>query len=95
MNNELDENAQIDVEISNLYANDAELEKFQSLVAKGLGRNVTELSIKSIANIGKGTRYEVKFRVVNPRNFDIDRVKDWLHEALLVGWHLSATFVRP
>ena len=95
MKNELDENAQLDVEISNLYANEAELEKLRSLVAKGLGSNATELSIQSVANTAKGTRYEVKFRVVDPRQFDIDRVKDWLHEALLVGWRLSATFVRP
>ncbi|RZL01404.1 MAG: hypothetical protein EOP36_11775 [Rubrivivax sp.] len=93
INNELDENAQL--EINNLYANDKKLEKLKSLVSKGLGSTATELSIELIVNTFKLIRYEVKFWVIGARHFDLGRVKDWLHEALLVGWDLSATFVRP
>lgn len=95
MNNELDEHAQLEVEISNLRATDEELERLRHLIVTGLGKNATPLKIAAVSNDAKGSRYEVTFRVLNPRHFNLSTVKDWLHAATLVGWSVNATFVRP
>jgi len=95
MNNELDEHAQLDVEITNLRATDEELEKLKYIIVTGLGKNATPLKITAVSNDAKGSRYEVTFRVLNPRHFNLSIVQDWLHAATLVGWSLNATFVRP
>lgn len=95
MNNELDEHAQLDVEISNLRATDEELEKLKCLIVTGLGKNATPLKITAASHDSKGSRYEITFRVLNPRNFNPSTVQDWLHAVALVGWSLNATFVRP
>lgn len=95
MDNKLGENAHLDIAISNLHASEDELGKLRSLVAKNLGSNAINFSIQSVAITAKGAQYEVKFTVINPKHFNLDRLRDWLHEALLVGWHLNATFVNP
>lgn len=95
MNNELDAHAQLDVEISNLRATDEELEKLKDLIVTGLGNNATSLKVTAVSNDAKGSRYELTFRVLNPRHFKLSTVQDWLYAATLVGWNLNATFVRP
>lgn len=95
MNNVLDEHAQLDVEISNLRATDEELGKLKALIVTGLGNNATSLKVTAISNDIKGSRYELTFRVLNPRHFKLSTVQDWLYAAGLVGWNLNATFVRP
>jgi len=94
MNNELDENAQFDVVINNLRATDEELDKLKHLITKNLGKKATPLRITAVSDDAKGSLYEVKFRVLSPRHFNISKVQDWLYEAALVGWDLNATFVR-
>jgi len=93
MNNILDENAQLEVEISNLRATDEELETFRSYIVRGLGTNATPPIIKTDGIDAEGLHHIVTFKVLDPRNFKIDTVKDWLHATLLVGWRLDATFV--
>jgi hypothetical protein len=93
MNNILDGNAQLDVEISNLRATDEELETLKGYIVRGLGKNCTPPIINTDGIDTKGPRYIVTFKVLDPRNFKIDTVKDWLHAAILVGWRLEATFV--
>lgn len=95
MNHPIDENAQLDVEISNLYATDAELATFKELLVRGLGGMATAPVIQAVGSNSKGTRYEVTFKVLEPKHFSPDTVKDWLHSAMLVGWRLEATFVPP
>ncbi len=95
MKNELDEHAQLDVEITNLRATNEELEKLKHLIVAGLGKNATPLKITAVSNDAKGSRYEVTFRVFNPRHFNLSTVQDWLYAVALVGWSLNATFVRP
>lgn len=95
MNNEIDENTQLDVEISNLRATDEELKKLKNLISTGLGKNSTPLRITVISNDAKGNRYEITFRVLNPKHFKISTVQDWLYAATLVGWNLNAAVVRP
>lgn len=95
MNNALDEHAQLDVEISNLRATDEELENLKALIVKCLGNNATSLKVTAISNDTKVIRYELTFRVLNPRHFKLPTVQDWLYAAGLFGWNLNATFVRP
>ncbi|GAC1569126.1 MAG: hypothetical protein NVS3B3_23190 [Aquirhabdus sp.] len=95
MNNEFDENAQLEVEISNLRATDKELENLKHLIATNLGKNATLLRITAVSNDAKGSCYEVKFRVLDPRHFNISTVQNWLHEGTLIGSMINATFVRP
>lgn len=95
MNNELDENAQLDVEISNVRATDEELEKLKDLIFTGLGNNATSLKVTVVSNDAKGCRYELTFRVLNPRHFKPSTVQDWLYSVALVGWNINTTFVRP
>ena len=95
MNNELDEHAQLDVAISNLRATDEELKKLKDLISTGLGINATPLRITAVSNDAKDSRYEVTFRVLEPKHFNLSTVQDWLYAATLVDWSLNATFVRP
>lgn len=95
MNNELDEHAQLNVEISNLRATDEELEKLKHLIVTGLGKNATPPKITAVSNDAKGICYELTFRVLNPKNFEQSTVQNWLYAVTLVGWTLKATFVRP
>lgn len=95
MNNELDKHDQLDVEISNLRATEEELEKLKNLIVTGLGKNATPLKIMAVSNDVKGSRYQVTFRVLDPKHFNISTVQDWLYEATLVGWAINATFVHP
>lgn len=95
MTNEFGQAGQLDVEISNLYANDAEIEELQELVDRGLAGIASPLVITAISNGAKGTRYEMTCRVFEPKKFRLERVQDWLYEAKLVGWRLNATPVRP
>jgi hypothetical protein len=94
-NNELDEHAQLDVEISNLRATDEELEKLKHLIVTGLGKNATPPKITAVSNDAQGSRYELTFRVLNPKHFELSIVQNWLYISALVGWSLNATFVRP
>ncbi len=95
MHNDLDANAQLEVEISNLVASEAEFEKAQSLIQSGLGANMSPITINSLSNFRGSLRYGMTFRVFDPRGFRKEKVQEWLHEAGLVGWRLNATFVRP
>ncbi len=95
MNNPIDEKAQLDVEISNLYATDAEIAAFTNMLVQGLGSKATTPMIRSVGVNAKGTRYEVTFKVLEPRHFSINKVRDWLHAAMLVGWNLDTTIVPP
>ncbi len=95
MNHPIDEKAQLDIEISNIYATDAELAVFTDMLVQGLGSKATAPTIRSVGANAKGTRYEVTFKVLEPKHFSLDRIKDWLHAAMLVGWNLEATVVPP
>ena len=95
MQNEIDENAQLEVNISNLYATDIELVAFRTLIETGLGKNISPISINFISNNKKGKKYEIIFRVFEPTMFLQEKIQNWLYEAKLVGWNLKATFVRP
>lgn len=95
MNHPIDERAQLDVEISNLYATDTEIATFTNMLVQGLGSKATAPTIRSVGVNAKGTRYEVTFKVLEPRNFSLDEVKDWLHAAMLVGWSIEAIFISP
>lgn len=93
MNHPIDENAQLDVEISNLRASDEELAVLKKLLERGLEAKATAPIIRSVGSDAKGKRYEVTFKVLEPRHFSMDAVKDWLHSATLVGWRIEATVV--
>jgi len=93
MDNILDKNAQLEVKIINLRATDEELETLRGYIVRGLGTNGTPPIIKTDGIDVKGFRHIVTFKVLDPQNFKIDTVKDWLHATLLVGWQLDATFV--
>ena len=95
MTNEFGQAGQLDVEISNLYASDAEIEKLQTLLDQGLAGIASPLVITAVSNNAKGTRYAVTCRVFEPKRFQQARVQDWPYEAKLVGWRLEVTTVRP
>ncbi|OIQ65612.1 hypothetical protein GALL_528270 [mine drainage metagenome] len=94
MQNELDENANLNVEISNLSASPEELERVMNRISKSLGTSATVPKVTSMSNTKNGSRYTVEFVVLKPPRFNIDSVKDWLHSENLVGWRIDATFVR-
>jgi len=94
MNNALDENAKLNVDISNLLATEEELEKLKELIVKKLGVNTTSPTVTFERSNGKGDFYEVNFTIPNPKSFKVDILKEWLHSLTLVGWHVNATFVR-
>ena len=94
MNNELDEHAQLDVEISNLRATDEELEELMTLIATEFGNIATPPKITGVSNDANGSRYELTFRVLDRRHYRESTVQDWLYAVPLVGWRLYTTTVR-
>ena len=94
MKNNLEKQAQLDVEITNLSATGEEIEKLKNLIVTGLGNNVSTLQIKAVSHDVKGSIYEVNFRVIDPRLYNDSMVQDWLYEAGLVRWCLDSTFVH-
>ena len=95
MSNRLGENFHLDVEISNLDGTADEMKKLRTLLISGLEGIATGLSFGSSASADKGALHIVKFRVLDGKNFELDSVKGWLHQALFVGWQINATSVRP
>ena len=93
MKNNLDKQAQLDVEITNLSATGEEIEKLKNLIVTRLGNNFSTLEIKTVSNDVKGSIYEVSFRVLDPMLYNDSMVQDWLYEAGLVRWCLDSTFV--
>lgn len=94
MNNALDENAKLDVDISNLLATEEELDKLKELIVKKLGVNTTPPKVTFDRSNVKGDFYEVSFTVLKPKSFNVDIIQEWLYSLTLVGWHIDATFVR-
>lgn len=95
MRNDLDSDAQLEVEISNLVASESEFQMVQSLIQSGLGANISPITITSMSNVKDGIRYEVTFRVFDPRRFRTEQIQEWLYQSGLVDWRLDATFVHP
>jgi hypothetical protein len=95
MRNDLDADAQLEVEITNLVATEAEIQNAQSLIESGLGSNISPILVTPDGTAKGGTRFEMTFRVFNPNRFRNAQIQEWLYEAGLVGWRLDATFVPP
>ena len=95
MGNELDADAELEVEIINLVATEAEIQNAQSMIESGLGSNISPILVTPDGIAKGGTRFEMAFRVFNPNWFRSEQVQEWLYQAGLVGWKLNATFVPP
>lgn len=85
MHHEIYANAQYNVEINNIQASDAEIEKLKEVVAVGIGANNPPPVV-----VRDGTRYRMNFSIRGPRNFDDQMFVDWLHSVGLVGWSIEA-----
>jgi len=90
----LDENARMFVEVSNLRATDADLEKFVTLLIERLGSNITYPEASLIQVDSEGAINEVQFTVKNPDKFKTETVEGLLESLALVGWRIDSTFVR-
>jgi len=94
VDNRLDENARMFVEVSNLRATDADLEKFVTLLIERLGSNITYPETSLIQIDSEGAINEVQFTVKNPDKFKPETVEGLLESLALVGWRIDSTFVR-
>lgn len=95
MRNDLDADAQLEVEITNLVAMETEILSARSLIESGLGSNISPILITPDGTAKGGTRFEMAFRVFNPKRYRNEQIQEWLYQAGLVGWRLNATFVPP
>ncbi|MGV2872039.1 hypothetical protein [Colwellia sp. E150_009] len=68
MSNALDENAKLDVNISNLLATEAELEKLKELIVNDLGNNTTSFEVTFESSNHKGDFYEISFTILKPKS---------------------------
>lgn len=93
MRNDLDADAELEVEIANLVATEAVIQNAQSLIESGLGSNISPILVTSDGIAKGGKMFEFSFRVFNPNRFRNEQIQEWLYQAGLVGWRLSATFV--
>ncbi|MFE8072597.1 hypothetical protein QQM79_16175 [Marinobacteraceae bacterium S3BR75-40.1] len=95
MNNEIDENAKLDVEISNLRATEDEVEKLKAMITEKFDRKITNPAITLDRVDSKGAPvYEVNFKVLDPKNFKIETIQEFLYSLSLVGWRVEGTFVK-
>ena len=95
MRNELDSDAQLEVEITNLVATETEIQSARSLIESGLGSNISPIMVTPDGTAKGGTRFEMTFRVFNPKRYRNEQVQEWLYQAGLVGWRLNAIFAPP
>lgn len=95
MKNDLDKDAQLGVKVSNIIASEAEFKRAKSLIQSGLGSNLSPIAITSMSNVKGGIRYEISFRVFDPKRFRTEQVQEWLYEVGVVGWSIHSTLVRP
>lgn len=90
MHHEIYANAQYNVEINNIRASDAEIERLKEIVAVGIGANNPPPVVVRDGMDRNGTRYRMNFSIRGPKSFDDQMFVDWLHSVGLVGWCLDA-----
>lgn len=94
MNNKIDEAAQLDVEISNLYATTEEIDKLKKFIAFRYNGNTLPPVVRLVGSDKKGEKYEIFWRIIDPSSFRLEKIQEWLYEANLVGWKLNLTVVK-
>lgn len=93
MRNDLDADAELEVEITNLVATEAEIQNAQYLIESGLGSNISPILVTPDGTEKGSTRFKMAFRAFNPNRFRNEQIQEWLYQAGLVGWRLNATYV--
>ena len=90
MQNEIRENGQLNIVITNVTASNEQIDQLKEHIATGIGAANNPATIKLSRSSPKGNAYTVTFSVRGPRHFDISSVGDWLHSIGVVGWDIEA-----
>lgn len=92
----LDENAQLEVEISNLILTEAEYELVAQMLDRKLMGNVSPITCERDSYNNESDYYEIRFRIYRPAEKDYSqKLGDWLRDIGHVGFRVSGTFVPP
>jgi hypothetical protein len=94
MNKPLDENAKLDITVSNIMATNEEIEEFKKTITTRLKDNCT-LPVSVFKRVSsKGNIYEVTFTVLKPKHFNLDLIGHFLHTLKIVGFRIEGTYVE-
>ena len=86
---DVNEQGQLTVEISNVIANDLELDKLQNSLSHEFSR-IEGLSVKFERESKQGRHHTVRFTLPGPIMFQDQRLVDLLHSIPLVRWSIDA-----
>lgn len=87
---EIFDNGQLNVEISNVVASKEEIEKLKACITQGIGNTNAAPLVRLNGMDQKSIRYTVKFAVRGPAHFNLSSVQDWLYSVGLVGWNIES-----